>query len=174
MTRSLKLAMAFMGLLTLGGCSWFSTGGFHNNTPPISQQPTVTIANPGDGSTVAGTFTVRVIGTVPRGPVTVVITVSGLTKTINSATGSTTFDSTQLADGDHTITAVLTDGNGTTASDSISVTVDNTTAALAISITAPADGDTVSGMFDVTVTGRVSVQPVTVEFEMDRDRKSVV
>lgn len=64
---------------------------------------------------------------------------------------STLWETTALPDGPAVLTATATDRAGNTASDSLTVTVDNTPPTVAFST--PNDGATVSGIVTVTVTG---------------------
>ena len=97
---------------------------------PPTAPPTVEITSPEDGDTVSGDFEVVVTATAqePGEDIDHIdITVDGITQRINAASGIKTFDSTQLSNGTHAITAVATDTLTVTGSDTIDVTVDNFT-----------------------------------------------
>lgn len=99
--------------------------------------PEVTIENPDDGATVSGNVTINGTASDPdtAGTVTSVEVridngtwmmandTSGLVA--DWSTWSLTWNSTEVADGNHTITARATDNTGETSTDTINVTVDN-------------------------------------------------
>jgi hypothetical protein len=80
---------------------------------------------------------------------------------------SVSWDTTGSSDGDHTVSATATDTIGQTSDDSISVTVENIDEPPGITITAPADGSTVSGPVDVTANASDDVGVTQVEFFVD-------
>jgi hypothetical protein len=114
--------------------------------PPANAAPTVTITTPANNSTVSGSsVAVSATATDTDG------TISKVDFYLDSATTpfatdsdvtdgwTTTWDSTSVADGSHTIKAMATDSDGATASHSVSVTVDNLTdPALVTSVSAGA------------------------------------
>ncbi len=113
---------------------------------PADSLPTVTITAPGDGATVSGTaVTVSANANDDNGITQVDFYIDGSGPPF--ATDTTTpyscsWDSTTVADGAHNITAMATDTNTQTASDTIGVTVDNPDNPPTVTITAPSDGAT--------------------------------
>ncbi len=134
--------------------------------------PSVTITNPAEGDTVSGTVTVTADAADDNGVSQVEFFIDGGSIGIDSDGSdgwSASWDTTAYADGDHTVEAVATDSAGQTASDSISVTVDNGTAddPPSVIITNPADGDTVSGTVSVTADASDDDGVTQVEFFVD-------
>ncbi|MFO8036565.1 MAG: S8 family serine peptidase [Anaerolineales bacterium] len=98
------------------------SGGTTDNPPSVS------ITNPADGATVSGTVSVTADATDDNGVSQVEFFVDGSSIGIDSDGSdgySASWDTTAYVDGGHTVEAVATDSAGQTASDSISVTVDN-------------------------------------------------
>ena len=131
-----------------------STGGT-TNTPP-----TLSITAPASGATVKGTSVACAATAADAdGIKQVQFLIDGVSiKTDITLPHSCLFDSTKLADGAHTLTAVATDNKGGTTSSQVSFTVANTTsgggttnAAPSVSLTAPASG-TVSGTITFAAT----------------------
>ena len=90
--------------------------------------PSVTITNPQDGDTVSGAVTVIADASDDNGVTQVEFFVdeSSIGIDSNGSDGwATSWDTTSVDDGFRTVTATATDTAGQTASDSISVTVDN-------------------------------------------------
>ncbi len=111
----------------------------------------VTITAPLDGSTVTGVT--ELSGTAEPGA-TVVITIDG------TVVGTTTADQdgnwtltldAPLDDGNHSLTATATDAAGNTAQATVTFTVDSHTST-AVTITAPLDGSTVTGVTELSGT----------------------
>jgi len=101
--------------------------------------PSVTITNPGNGDTVSGMVTVTADASDDDGVTQVEFFVDGSiigTDSDGSDGWSTSWDTTSVADGSHMVTATATDTAGQTASDSISVTVDNSGGGEGIFLTA--------------------------------------
>jgi hypothetical protein len=115
-----------------------------DNTPPA-----MSWLAPQDGDTVSGTVTLRLDG----GDATSVdVSVDGTALAhLTGSPFSTTLDTTTLADGQHTLSASAQDAAGNTATQSITVTVDN--GAPALSWLAPQDGDTVRGTVTLRLDG---------------------
>jgi len=91
--------------------------------PPPNDPPTVSITSPADGSTFDSGESIAFVGTASdteEGDLT-----AGLawTSSIDGSIGTGGNISATLSDGNHTITATVTDSGGKTGSDSISVTV---------------------------------------------------
>ncbi|MEW5940315.1 MAG: Ig-like domain-containing protein, partial [Chloroflexota bacterium] len=94
----------------------------------VDNPPTVTIDNPANGSTVAGTVNVTATATDDNGVTQVEFFVDGNSIGVdsNGLDGWTaTWDTTLATEGAHSVMAVATDTNSQTASDTNSVTVDN-------------------------------------------------
>jgi Bacterial Ig domain len=129
------------------------------STVPSNAPPTVWIDAPASGATVSGALSVAGRAADDVGVARVEVQVDG--GTWRSASGTTSWtaaiDTTTVTNGTHTIAARATDTAGQQTTASISVTVSNATStggALAIAITSPSGGATVSGT--TTITGTAS------------------
>jgi hypothetical protein len=95
---------------------------------PVDSPPSVILTNPLDGATLSGTVPITADATDDQGVSQVEFFVDGASLSVDSdgTDGwSLSWDTTASSDGSHTVTAMATDTIGQTASDSISVTVDN-------------------------------------------------
>ncbi|MDH4308138.1 MAG: S8 family serine peptidase [Acidimicrobiia bacterium] len=111
----------------------------------INGAPSVLIADPGAGDTVAGANTIQAVASDDVGVVSVRFEVAGTvigTDTNGTDGWSISWDSLDTGEGSKTLAAVATDGNGATGTDSHSVTVANPDPS--VSIQSPAAGATVS------------------------------
>lgn len=91
--------------------------------------PTVSLTGPTNGATVAGTVTVTVNAADNVGVWKVALQVDGATAATDTASPYTYgWNSSSVANGSHTLTAVATDLAGNTSSSSVTVTVANGTA----------------------------------------------
>jgi len=118
-------------------CSTYSVSAVDNcgneSDPAIEnaceQTPAVTITTPTSGATVSGTVTVEGTATVPDGRTLSSLQIQiGSGDWINITTitpWSYTWNTSEIENGDYTITVTAVDSNGCSDSDSISVTVDN-------------------------------------------------
>ncbi|MEQ9504056.1 MAG: S8 family serine peptidase [Deltaproteobacteria bacterium] len=97
-------------------------GGAPDTTPP-----TVAITAPSNGATVSGSVTVQATATDDQTVSSVVLLVDGNTVTTQTPPATFTWSSSSVGDGPHTIEVQAFDGAGNSASDSVGVTVDNTT-----------------------------------------------
>jgi hypothetical protein len=90
---------------------------------------TVSITSPASGAAVSGTVTVSGSASSGAGVSSVQVSVDGGAYQPATGTGSWAYalDSTQIANGSHTITAKAVDGAGGSATSSVSVTVSNST-----------------------------------------------
>ena len=133
----------------------------------VDNLPTVSITTPLNDATILGMVTVSADASDDKGVSQLEFFVDGVSIGVetmspylvswNTATG---------ADGLHTVTATATDTIGQTASDSISVTVDNTVPT--VSITSPAEAATVLGTIDITASAAdVTSGVIQVEFFVD-------
>ncbi len=139
---------------------------------PDTTAPTVAITAPTDGSTVSGAgITVTADASDSDGLAGVQFKLDGVNLDAEDTTSGygIAWDSTGVANGTHTLTAVARDvaGNITT-SGPVTVTVHNDTTAPTVAITAPTDGSTVSGA-GITVTADASDSDglAGVQFKLD-------
>jgi N-acetylmuramoyl-L-alanine amidase len=118
--------------------------------------PSVSITNPADGDTVSGSVTLTADATDDEGVTQVEFFVDGsaIGTDVDGSDGwSTVWDTTAYADGARQVTAVATDTAGQTASDSISVTVDNEPS-LGVTVTAIEPAAMQAGTtVDVSISG---------------------
>jgi len=135
--------------------------------------PTVAMSAPANGATVSGT-TVPVSATASDnvGVVGVQFKVDGANLGAEDTVSpySVTWDSTTVANGSHTLTAVARDAAGNTATATIvTVTVSNADATPpSVAMTAPANGATVSGTtVTVSATAADNVGVAGVQFKLD-------
>jgi hypothetical protein len=94
----------------------------------VDNPPGVTVTNPTDGSTVSGTVTVTADASDDNGVDQVEFFVDGSSIDIDtdgSNGWSTSWNTESVGDGNRTVSAEATDDIGQTASDNVSVTVDN-------------------------------------------------
>jgi hypothetical protein len=122
-----------------------STGG------PVDTPPTVSVTAPAEGATVSGTnVSVQATASDDKG-VTQVQFFDGTTSLGTDTNGtngwSVTWNTTTTTNGPHTVRATATDTIGQTATDTNNVTVSNAAvdSPPSVSVTAPAEGATVSG-----------------------------
>ncbi|HEX8111745.1 MAG TPA: proprotein convertase P-domain-containing protein, partial [Kofleriaceae bacterium] len=111
-----------------GAFNWHTRiGTFKLPSCPINQPPTVSITSPTSGSTVTGTITVSANASDPDGPIASVKfdLPDGTSVTDTAAPFSTTFDTTNVANGSYTIQATATDNQSATAVATVTVTVHN-------------------------------------------------
>ncbi|HNS20855.1 MAG TPA: S8 family serine peptidase [Sedimentisphaerales bacterium] len=102
------------------------------------EAPTVEITSPLDAATVSGEISLVAMADDDEGVAKVTFLVDGDTLAVDTSSAdgwSAKWDTTSVANGSHTLVAVVTDAGGQTASDSVVVTVNNTT---------PTTGSTVS------------------------------
>jgi hypothetical protein len=162
--------------LGLAGCSGLVSGNAGSTTPPPTSDttpPTVLITSPAASATVSGNVNVTATATDNVSVAKVQFKVDG-TNTGPSLPGAPyayTWNTTTFSAGNHSITAVATDGAGnSTTSAAVSVKVDNTvpdTTPPTVSISAPANGSTVSGTVSVTANASDNVSVASVQFQLD-------
>ena len=147
-----------------------SNSGGGDTTPP-----TVTMTAPANGATVSATVTVSADASDNVGVAGVQFQLDGanLGSEVTSAPYSISWDTTTASNGTHSLTAVARDaaGNRGTAA-AVTVTVSNgggggDTTPPTVSMTAPANGATVSGMVPVSADASDNVGVVGVQFELD-------
>ncbi|HEX2437031.1 MAG TPA: Ig-like domain-containing protein [Methylomirabilota bacterium] len=116
---------------------------------------TASITSPASGATVGGTVNVAMAASGGTPPYTYALKIDGTSAfTTTSSSGSATFawNTSAVADGSHTLVLTVTDGAGTTASSSRTVTIANATSGtLDVALTTPAAGATVSGTVWVNI-----------------------
>lgn len=130
--------------------------------------PTVSLTAPASGAYVRGSsVTLSATASDNIAVANVQFQVDGINDGAADTTApyGATLDTTGLADGQHTISAVATDTSGNTATASETVTVDNT--APTVAVTAPANGATVNGSVAVTATASDNNTVSGVQFQLD-------
>jgi Big-like domain-containing protein len=138
-----------------------------------STLPTVSITSPANGATVSGTITVTASASDTVGVVGVKFFLDGvLAADDTSAPYSVPWNTTGVANGSHTLTAVARDAAGNTrTSAAVTVTVSNAppadTTPPTVSVTSPANGATVSGTITVTANASDNVGVAGVQFFLD-------
>jgi len=147
------------------------TAGGSSPTPPAPAPLAVAITAPAGNATVSGTVAVGASATDG-------VAISGVQLQVDGANvGSAdtaspynfSWNTSAVANGSHTLTAVATDASGNTATSAgVKVTVSNTVAStLAVSITSPAASATVSGTMAVGATATDSVAISSVQLQVD-------
>jgi hypothetical protein len=130
--------------------------------------PSVTTTNPSDGATVSGTVTVTADASDDNGVTQVEFFVDGSSIGVDSDGldgWSAIWDTTSVTDGSHAVSATATDTAGQTASDSVSVTVDNEPAT-GIEVTSIDPAAMQAGAtIDVTIKGSGFVAGASIAFE---------
>src|SRR6266850_3732848 len=138
---------------------------------PDTTAPTVSITAPSAGASVNGTVTVAAAAGDNAAVVGVQLKLDGvnLGTEDTAAPYSASWNTTTVADGLHTLTAVARDTAGnTTTSASVTVTVVNAdTTAPTVVLTAPSGGATVNETVTVTATASDNVGVVGVQFKVD-------
>ena len=132
-----------------------------------NQLPAVSISAPANGARISGTTTVTAAASDNVAVQSVDFRVDGTTvATDSSAPYTLSGETSWLADGSHTLSAVARDTAGNTrTSANVTVTVDNN--APNVSITAPANGAVVSGTTNVTASASDTVGVQNVQFRVD-------
>ncbi len=133
--------------------------------------PTVTITVPSAGSTVAGSVQITADAADDEGVVGVRFRVDGVDVGAEDTASpwQRTWDTTTVANGTHTLTAVARDAAGnTTTSQPVTVTVANAdTTPPMVTMTLPSSGATVSGSVSVSATASDDVGVAGVQFRLD-------
>lgn len=114
--------------------AWAAQNGL-DNRPPTAKctggsdvTPTITITSPADHSSVKGQFTISANASAPSGVQSVEFLIDDTSiATVASSPYQTTYNTSSLSSGDHTISAVVTSNNGATATTRIGITVSNDT-----------------------------------------------
>ncbi len=153
--------------------------GWAGQAAPTNDAPTVSIANPADGSTVSGTVVIQIKArdaedSADRLRVQISIDSTGSrTAAYNSSTGyhQLAWDTSTAASGQHTITASATDtaGNASNVAQ-IRVTVGTANNAPTAAITSPRNGSIVTGRITIQVRAsddRDATGTLTIEINTD-------
>jgi hypothetical protein len=146
----------------------------NNPGPADTTPPTVSITAPASGSTLVGSVTITATASDNVGVAGVQFKLDGANLGLEDTTSpySLTWDTTSAANGSHTLTATARDAAGnTTTSAPVTVTVNNPppadTTPPTVSITAPANGATVTGSVTVTAMASDNVGVLGVQFKLD-------
>src|SRR5580700_10554307 len=145
----------------------FSTAG----TSPIPAPLTVSISSPGASATVSGTVAVAASASDGVAITGVQLQVDGAN--VGAADSASPFNfswnSTSVANGGHTLTAVASDVSGNSVTSAgVKVTVSNPVAStLTVSISSPAASATVSGTMSVAAAASDSVTISSVQLQVD-------
>jgi hypothetical protein len=133
--------------------------------------PSVTFIDPENGETIAGSLPVQISATDNAGVKVVYFYVDGTYKGSDySAPYVFNFDATAYAVGSHMLKAKAFDSSNNQNSKEISIAVSNVvsdTTAPTVSITAPANGATISGTISVTASASDNVGVTKVAFYVD-------
>ncbi|HTL87255.1 MAG TPA: Ig-like domain-containing protein, partial [Acidimicrobiia bacterium] len=142
-TRIVVLTILTVGLLAIPpAAAAKGTHGRRDTVPPI-----VTISNPTDGASIAGSVLVAGTASDARGVASISVSIDSGAYLTASGTTSWTYalDTTGLSNASHTITSRATDLAGNSSTASVSVVVANTAAdatAPTVAITNPQNGAT--------------------------------
>ncbi len=134
-----------------------------------SGAPSVSWMNPNDGATISGTVTLEVEASDSDGSVSQVEFFVDGTRIATDSDGSDGYTASWNTgtDGSHTLKAVATDNDNNTGDASITVNVDNTDDAPAVSWVNPTDGETVSGTVAMEADASDDGSVTQVEFFVD-------
>jgi hypothetical protein len=167
-------AVARDGLLGLTFTSNSVTVTVNNAPPPDTTPPTVSLSAPANGATVSGTVAVSASASDNVGVAGVQFQLDGANLGAEDTVTpySVSWNTAGAGNGSHTLTATARDAAGNrTTSAAITVTVNNApppdTTPPTVSITAPANGATVSGTVTVTASAADNVGVVGVQFQLD-------
>src|SRR2546421_698996 len=130
--------------------------------------PTVAMTAPAPAANVSGTVTVSATASdnVGGGGGQVKLDGANLGAEVTAAPYTMAWDTTLVAVGGHSVSAVARDAAGHTATAAVSVTVLDTTPPT-VALTAPAPAATVSGTVTVSATATDNVGVVGVQFKLD-------
>jgi hypothetical protein len=145
--------------------AWTTSGAPTDTTPP-----TVAMSAPANGATVSGTITVSATASDNVGVVGVQFLLDGanLGTEDTASPYSVSWNTTTAGNGSHTLSARARDAAGNTAIASVTVTVSNVdTTPPVVSISAPANGATLSGTITVSATASDNVGVAGVQFQLD-------
>ena len=137
-----------------------AAGSGGGDTPPTDNPPTVGITAPAQGATVARTVIVQASAGDDKGITQVEFLADGARIGLDSAGSdgwSAAWDTTRVADGQHTLTAAATDTAGQTASSSVTVTVKNAAPPATGKMTVSSITYSLSGIYNSDLNIAVSV-----------------
>ena len=143
--------------------------------PPDTTPPNIAISSPANGSTVSGVVSVTANATDNTAVANVQFQLDGsaLGGPLTAPPYQISWDTSAASDGSHTLTAVATDTSGNHATSApVTVTVSNNppppSSPPSVSITAPANGATLSGLVTVAADASESGGQITqVQFQLD-------
>jgi hypothetical protein len=127
--------------------------------------PTVSLTGPANGATVSGSsVTVSANASDNVGVASVQFKLDGasLGSAVTASPYKVTWDTTQTANGSHTLSAVASDAAGNQASTNISVTVNNPTPAPTVALTSPGNGANYPAPSTITLAASVTANGHTV------------
>ena len=159
-------------LLALGSSVWVDAFDY-KPLPPDTMPPTVSMLTPVEGMTVSGTIKVTASASDNVGVVGVQFQLDGVNLGAEAKTApyAASWDTTTTSNGSHTLDAVARDAAGNkTTSATVTVTVSNSSADTTpptVSMTAPANGATVSGSVTVSANASDNVGVAGVQFQLD-------
>lgn len=160
--------LGFSGTIAMGPYSVLvlSQG---SGTAPVDQPPSAGLTAPASGATVSGSVTISAAAQDDLGVAEVRFYVGGtLVATDTTAPYSTAWNSTSVSNGAYTVQATAVDTIGQTASDSLSINVNNVTdMPPTVSITSPAAGSSVSGTVSIAATATDDLGVASVKFYID-------
>lgn len=161
----------------LAGCSGVVSGNNATNTanPPSGDTtpPQVAITSPGAGATLSGSVNVTANATDNVAVASVQFKIDGANTgpALAATPYAYSLSTNSLSNASHSITAVATDTSGNSAtSAAITVSVNNATSDTTpptVTMTAPANGATVSGTVSITANASDNVSVASVQFQLD-------
>jgi hypothetical protein len=135
--------------------------------PPANSPPTVSISSPSSGSSFTEGDSVTFQGTATDDEDGSLSSQIQWTSSIDGSIGTgSTYTTTNLSIGTHTITAQVTDSGEMSDTDSITITV-NAPIQTSVTITSPQNNETVKGKFTITVDTSGFEGLTTVKFIVD-------
>jgi chitodextrinase len=132
--------------------------------------PSVRVTMPAGGSTVTGSVSLSADALDDTSVAAVQFQVDGTNvgQAVTSSPYSITWASTNVGNGNHTVTAVARDGSGNAATSlPVTITVFNDVTPPSAAVTAPADRSTVTGTTSLTATASDDTGVVGVQFKLD-------
>lgn len=154
--------------------SWFDDQPANSQIKAIYQAagttappPTISITSPTNGSTVSGTVSISALPSASAGVAGVQFKVDGTSYggEVTSAPYTIAWITQGVANGTHSLTALVRDATGATVtSAAVTVTLSNTAPAPTVQIVAPSS---VSGTFTVSATASSSIGIAGVQFKVD-------
>jgi YD repeat-containing protein len=157
-----------MTTTTTSSLSLFQTTSLWSLFSRDTTKPTVNLSAPGGGGPVSGTVTLSATASDNVGVTDVKFYVDNSTTPLATDTTSpynTSWNTTTVTNGAHTIKAVARDAAGNTTTSTRTITVDN--AKPAVSLSAPGGGGPVSGTVTLSATASDNVGVTDVKFYVD-------